>query len=85
MLQELSEEDKSYLAAYKRLREIIDGSLPIALHLDFLYSRNHADLQILKNMKNSVEVLLPSLLMLNQPPRSPLHVCVCVCMCARIM
>mmetsp|Transcript_5894 Transcript_5894/g.16828 ORF Transcript_5894/g.16828 Transcript_5894/m.16828 type:complete len:1074 (-) Transcript_5894:415-3636(-) len=52
---ELSEEDKSYLAAYKRLREIIDGSLPIALHLDFLYSRNHADLQILKNMKNSVE------------------------------
>ena len=54
--QDLSEEDRAYLVPYKRLREIIDGSLPIALHLDFLYSRNHADLQILKNMKNAVEV-----------------------------
>ncbi len=52
----LSPEDQRYLGRYKRLREIISGALPISLHLDFMYSHNHADLQILKNMKAAVEV-----------------------------
>lgn len=52
---ELSPEDTAYLVPYKKLSDIIDGWLPIRLHLDFLYSCNHADLQILKNMKTSVE------------------------------
>jgi 26S proteasome regulatory subunit N2 len=30
--------------------------VPISLYLEFLYSNNHADRQILKNVKNSVEV-----------------------------
>ena len=41
---------------YKRLRSIISGELPVSLHLDFMHSHNHADLQILKNMKNATEV-----------------------------
>lgn len=52
----LSPEDERYLGHYKQLRDIISGELPIQLHLDFMYSKNHADLQILKNMKASVEV-----------------------------
>lgn len=53
----LSPEDERYLRHYKRLRDIITGELPIQLHLDFMYSHNHADLQILKNMKAAVEVI----------------------------
>ena len=52
----LSPEDERYLRHYKRLRGIISGELPIQLHLDFMYSHNHADLQILKNLKAAVEV-----------------------------
>lgn len=52
----LSPEDERYLRHYKRLRGIISGELPIQLHLDFMYSHNHADLQILKNLKSAVEV-----------------------------
>ncbi len=52
----LSPEDERYLGHYKQLRGIIAGELPISLHLDFMFSANHADLQILKNMKAAVEV-----------------------------
>lgn len=69
--QELSEEDRTYLAAHRQLRSIIDGSLPIALHLDFLYTRNHADLQILKNMKTAVEVPPPPLTSHTPHPHHP--------------
>jgi 26S proteasome regulatory subunit N2 len=37
------------------LRRILDGSLPIKLHLDFLHSNNRADAQILKNIKSAIE------------------------------
>ncbi|KAF8073149.1 RPN2B [Scenedesmus sp. PABB004] len=38
-----------------RLRDILSGKTPIALHLEFLYHHNKADLQILKNIKASVD------------------------------
>ena len=41
---------------HRRLRSIIEGQVPVSMHLDFMYSANHADLQILKNMKEKVEV-----------------------------
>lgn len=40
---------------YTKLRNIISGTTPIKLHLDFLYNQNHADLQILKNIKSAIE------------------------------
>ena len=40
---------------YQRLRGILTGSTPIQLYLEFLYTHNHADLQILRNMKGAVE------------------------------
>lgn len=40
---------------YQRLRGIMTGSTPIQLYLEFLYTHNHADLQILRNMKGAVE------------------------------
>ena len=39
----------------QRLRGILTGSTPIQLYLEFLYTHNHADLQILRNMKGAVE------------------------------
>ncbi|PNW70631.1 hypothetical protein CHLRE_17g727950v5 [Chlamydomonas reinhardtii] len=38
-----------------RLRDILSGKTPIALYLDFLYRHNKADLQVLKNIKGSVD------------------------------
>ncbi|KAK9822620.1 hypothetical protein WJX74_011008 [Apatococcus lobatus] len=52
---EESEEVKSHRARLADVKRILAGSLPIALHLEFLYSHNHADLQILKNMKGAIE------------------------------
>lgn len=40
---------------YQRLRGILTGSTPIQLYLEFLYTHNHADVQILRNMKGAVE------------------------------
>ena len=40
---------------YQRLRGILSGSTPIQLYLEFLYTHNHADLQILRNQKGAVE------------------------------
>lgn len=40
---------------YRRLKGILTGSTPIQLYLEFLYTHNHADLQILRNMKGAVE------------------------------
>ncbi|GLC33568.1 hypothetical protein PLESTF_001799400 [Pleodorina starrii] len=42
-------------AKLSKLRDILSGKTPIALHLDFLYRHNHADLQVLKNIKGSVD------------------------------
>ena len=42
-------------ARVANLRRILDGSLPIKLHLDFLHSNNRADAQILKNIKSAIE------------------------------
>lgn len=41
----LSAEDERYMERYGRLRGILGGATPITLHLEFLYSHNHADLQ----------------------------------------
>ncbi|KAI8467935.1 MAG: 26S proteasome regulatory subunit [Monoraphidium minutum] len=38
-----------------RLRGILGGATPIGLTLEFLYHNNHADLQVLKNLKGSVD------------------------------
>ena len=37
------------------LRSILDGTLPVKLHLSFLFTKNRADVQILKNIKHAVE------------------------------
>jgi 26S proteasome regulatory subunit N2 len=38
-----------------KLRSILSGELPFALYLEFLYSHNHADLLLLKQVKTAVE------------------------------
>lgn len=43
---EESEETKTHRARLADVKRILSGSLPIALHLEFLYSHNHADLQV---------------------------------------
>ena len=43
---EESEEVKTHRARLADVKRILAGSLPIALHLEFLYSHNHADLQV---------------------------------------
>lgn len=40
---------------HQKLRGILTGSTPIQLYLEFLYTHNHADVQILRNMKGAVE------------------------------
>jgi len=42
-------------ARVANLRRILDGSLPIKLHLDFLHSNNRADAQVLNNIKGAIE------------------------------
>ncbi|GIL52990.1 hypothetical protein Vafri_8707 [Volvox africanus] len=42
-------------ARLTKLHDILSGKTPIALYLDFLYRHNHADLQVLKNIKGSVD------------------------------
>ncbi|EFJ47427.1 26S proteasome regulatory complex [Volvox carteri f. nagariensis] len=42
-------------ARVAKLRDILSGKTPIALYLDFLYRHNHADLQVLKNIKGAVD------------------------------
>uniref|UniRef100_A0A061QUJ8 26S proteasome non-ATPase regulatory subunit 1 homolog n=1 Tax=Tetraselmis sp. GSL018 TaxID=582737 RepID=A0A061QUJ8_9CHLO len=44
-----------YKERFERLRSIITGKTPINLYLEFLYSHNHSDLQILKNIKAAIE------------------------------
>ena len=53
---ELSAEDAQYLVRFTKLKEILSGELPTALHLEFLYSANKADLQVLRNIKAATEV-----------------------------
>ena len=38
-----------------KLQSILQGDIPIKLHLEFLYSKNRTDSTILKNLKGSVE------------------------------
>ena len=45
-VREESEEVKTHRARLADVKRILAGSLPIALHLEFLYSHNHADLQV---------------------------------------
>ena len=52
----LSPEEEQYMARHTKLKGILTGFTPIGLHLEFLYSHNHADLQVVKNIKNAVEV-----------------------------
>ncbi|KAG2490998.1 hypothetical protein HYH03_010670 [Edaphochlamys debaryana] len=44
-----------HAAKLAKLRDILSGKTPIALHLDFLYRHNKADLQVLKNIKGAVD------------------------------
>lgn len=46
---------KQYKERFGKLKGIITGKTPIGLYLEFLYSHNHADLQVLKNIKGAVE------------------------------
>jgi len=48
--------EQAYLTRFRKLASILSGELPISLYLEFLYSANHADLQILKNIKGAIEV-----------------------------
>eukprot|EP00899_Mesostigma_viride_P015362 jgi/Mesvir1/23827/Mv10633-RA.2 len=52
----LSPEVKEELEHLGRLDGILSGEVPIQRHLEFLYSRNRADLAVLKHMKQCVEV-----------------------------
>jgi 26S proteasome regulatory subunit N2 len=42
----LTADEQRYLDRYKRIQEIISGATSIGLYLEFLYSHNHADLQV---------------------------------------
>ncbi|CAD7700777.1 unnamed protein product, partial [Ostreobium quekettii] len=42
-------------AKYQKLKDVISGKTSIMLYLEFLYNHNHADLQILKNIKSVVD------------------------------
>lgn len=42
----LSPDEQRYFERYKRIQEIISGVTSIGLYLEFLYSHNHADLQV---------------------------------------
>ena len=42
----LKPEDERYLERFGRLRGILDGTMSISHYLEFLYSHNHADLQV---------------------------------------
>lgn len=42
----LKPEDERYLERFERLRGILDGTASISHYLEFLYSHNHADLQV---------------------------------------
>lgn len=53
---ELSPEEAQYLLRFAKLKEILSGELSTALYLEFLYSANKADLQILRNIKAATEV-----------------------------
>ena len=53
--QQAAQPPSPYAERYQRLRGILTGSMPIQLYLEFLYTHNHADLQILRNMKGAVE------------------------------
>eukprot|EP00951_Prasinocladus_malaysianus_P025143 scaffold219698_cov49-Prasinocladus_malaysianus.AAC.1 len=46
---------KQYKERFNNLRGIITGKTPIGLYLEFLYSHNRSDLQVLKNIKSAVE------------------------------
>jgi len=48
-------EDPVITARRDKLCSILSGDLPVELHLEFLFSRNKCDMQILKNIKASVE------------------------------
>ena len=54
----LSPAEQQYLGRFKKLKAILSGELSISLYLEFMYSANKADLQILKNIKSSIEVKL---------------------------
>ena len=42
----LKPEEEHYLERFGRLRGILDGTMSISHYLEFLYSHNHADLQV---------------------------------------
>lgn len=42
-------------ARFDNVKDILSGKKPLALYLYFLHRNNHADLQILKNIKNTVD------------------------------
>lgn len=42
----LSAEEEAYLERFGRLKGILDGTMSISHYLEFLYSHNHADLQV---------------------------------------
>ena len=53
--QEAAQPLSPHAARHQKLRGILTGSTPIQLYLEFLYTHNHADVQILRNMKGAVE------------------------------
>lgn len=53
--QEAAQPLSPQAAQHQKLHGILTGSTPIQLYLEFLYTHNHADVQILRNMKGAVE------------------------------
>eukprot|EP00798_Chlamydomonas_sp_ICE-L_P002207 gene2207-33767_t len=55
----LSPEEQAAVDAWqskmKKVKDILSGFRPISLQLDFLYTHNHSDLQVLKNIKACVD------------------------------
>jgi 26S proteasome regulatory subunit N2 len=49
------EKEESSNPQLDKLLSILQGDVPIKLHLEFLYSNNHTDGTILKNLKSSIE------------------------------
>ena len=51
----LTEAEIKLHSRMKQVRDILSGATPIGLFLDFLFRHNHADVQVLKNVKAAVE------------------------------
>ena len=53
----LTPEELQYVERYNRLKGIISGATSIGLYLEFLYSHNHADLQVKPSTQQMQQII----------------------------